>query len=131
MSVELGYPWIPRVRNSITEFKPMELFHKDEQISPVFHFFFYPQVVGLNTNIRFLMALASHQAFQAGDVNTDFIPNHQAQLFPPRTLSTDALCQAALAMMASLNARNSKRSAAKKGTGDRSTLSWYTERYRG
>ncbi|RUS74519.1 hypothetical protein EGW08_017726, partial [Elysia chlorotica] len=71
-------------------------------------------VVGLNTNIRFLMALASHQAFQAGDVNTDFIPNHQAELFPPRSLSTEVLCQAALAMTASLSAKNSARSAAKK-----------------
>ncbi|GFR90793.1 methylcrotonoyl-CoA carboxylase subunit alpha, mitochondrial [Elysia marginata] len=71
-------------------------------------------VVGLSTNIRFLMALASHQAFRAADVNTDFIPNHQSELFPPRSLSTDVLCQAALAMVASLNAKNGSRSAAKK-----------------
>lgn len=71
-------------------------------------------VVGLSTNIRFLMALASHRAFRAGDVNTDFIPNHQAELFSPRVLSTDVLCQAALASIASLNAKNSRRSPAKK-----------------
>ncbi|GFO21429.1 methylcrotonoyl-coa carboxylase subunit alpha, mitochondrial [Plakobranchus ocellatus] len=71
-------------------------------------------VVGLSTNIRFLMALASHQAFQAGNVNTDFIPNHQAELFPPRSLSHHVLCQAALAMIASLNARNRNRSPGRK-----------------
>ncbi|XP_055863272.1 methylcrotonoyl-CoA carboxylase subunit alpha, mitochondrial-like [Biomphalaria glabrata] len=58
-------------------------------------------IVGLSTNIRFLMALASHQSFKAGDVNTDFIPQHQTELFPPRSLSKTSLAQAALVMVAS------------------------------
>ncbi|KAH9492190.1 Methylcrotonoyl-CoA carboxylase subunit alpha, mitochondrial [Bulinus truncatus] len=58
-------------------------------------------IVGLNTNIRFLMALASHPSFREGDVNTDFIPQHHSELFPPRTLNKASLAQAALAMLTS------------------------------
>ncbi|XP_059171724.1 methylcrotonoyl-CoA carboxylase subunit alpha, mitochondrial-like [Physella acuta] len=57
-------------------------------------------IVGLNTNIRFLMALASHPSFKAGDVNTDFIPQHQKQLFPPHSLKRSSLAHASLAMAA-------------------------------
>uniref|UniRef100_A0A0B7AVH3 Methylcrotonoyl-CoA carboxylase subunit alpha, mitochondrial n=1 Tax=Arion vulgaris TaxID=1028688 RepID=A0A0B7AVH3_9EUPU len=57
-------------------------------------------VVGLNTNISFLMALASHPSFQAGKVSTNFIPQHQSVLFPKRTLSQTALSHAALAFAA-------------------------------
>ncbi|CAG5131659.1 unnamed protein product [Candidula unifasciata] len=57
-------------------------------------------VVGLSTNIRFLMALASHPSFQAGDVSTEFIPQHQASLFLPSSLSPAVLCHAVLALAA-------------------------------
>ncbi|CAL1539238.1 unnamed protein product [Lymnaea stagnalis] len=62
-------------------------------------------IVGLNTNIRFLMALASHPSFQAGDVSTNFIPQYHTELFPSRSLSTSALAHAALAMAASHRAK--------------------------
>jgi len=39
------------------------------------------QIAGLTTNIPFIMSLADHPEFQAGNVNTDFIPNHKDSLF--------------------------------------------------
>jgi len=56
-------------------------------------------VVGLNTNIRFLDALASHPNFGLGDVHTGFIPDHYEELFPERTLSPITVCQAAVALV--------------------------------
>lgn len=38
-----------------------------------FRFLFLFQVVGLSTNLKFLMDLAAHPSFQAADVHTDFI----------------------------------------------------------
>ncbi|XP_005102546.1 methylcrotonoyl-CoA carboxylase subunit alpha, mitochondrial [Aplysia californica] len=64
-------------------------------------------VVGLSTNIQFLMALSSHPAFQAGDVDTEFIPRYQEELFPPRSLSASALSHAAIAMTVAHRARTS------------------------
>ncbi|XP_074657501.1 methylcrotonoyl-CoA carboxylase subunit alpha, mitochondrial-like [Tubulanus polymorphus] len=55
------------------------------------------QVVGLNTNIRFLQDLSSHGEFEAGNVHTDFIPQHQQSLFPTVTCTDDHVCQAVLA----------------------------------
>lgn len=56
-------------------------------------------IVGLNTNVDFLLTLATHPSFQAGDVSTDFIPDHHDELFPPRAASKKLLCQAALAQV--------------------------------
>ncbi|XP_062621454.1 methylcrotonoyl-CoA carboxylase subunit alpha, mitochondrial-like [Saccostrea cucullata] len=56
-------------------------------------------VLGLSTNIQFLMDLASHPEFEAGNVHTDFIPQFNDQLFPVRTLSDKTVCQAAIALM--------------------------------
>lgn len=57
------------------------------------------QVVGLNTNLPFLINLASHPEFVAANVHTDFIPQHSKELFPLRKLSDATVCQAALAML--------------------------------
>ena len=57
------------------------------------------QIVGLNTNIRFLDDLAAHRRFVSGDVNTGFIDEFYDELFPARTLANTVLCQGALAMM--------------------------------
>ena len=57
------------------------------------------QIVGLSTNISFLDSLASHPEFEKGNVNTGFIDTHYNQLFPEKTLSHGALCQAALALV--------------------------------
>ncbi|KAJ3048724.1 hypothetical protein HK097_010262 [Rhizophlyctis rosea] len=58
------------------------------------------EVVGPQTNIAFLQALASHPAFIAGDVETGFIKKHEAQIFPtPTPASPLILAQAALSMV--------------------------------
>uniref|UniRef100_A0A3B3Z6Y0 Methylcrotonoyl-CoA carboxylase subunit alpha, mitochondrial n=1 Tax=Periophthalmus magnuspinnatus TaxID=409849 RepID=A0A3B3Z6Y0_9GOBI len=57
-------------------------------------------IVGLNTNIDFLLSLSSHPEFEAGNVSTSFIPQHYADLFPaPRAPSGATLCQAALGLV--------------------------------
>ena len=54
---------------------------------------------GLGTNVNFLMDLAAHPAFAAGDVDTDFIPRHKNELFPTRTASDRQVCEAAMAVV--------------------------------
>ncbi|CAB3382435.1 Hypothetical predicted protein [Cloeon dipterum] len=56
-------------------------------------------VVGLNTNIDFLMSLCSHKEFLAGNVHTNFIPEHQATLFPERSLTSSLIAQATVAAL--------------------------------
>ncbi|KAL5016276.1 hypothetical protein ScPMuIL_005865 [Solemya velum] len=56
-------------------------------------------VIGLNTNIQFLADLVRHPEFKAGNVHTDFIPQHEADLFPIRNITDITLCQAAVAMV--------------------------------
>ncbi|XP_037795955.1 methylcrotonoyl-CoA carboxylase subunit alpha, mitochondrial-like [Penaeus monodon] len=56
-------------------------------------------IVGLNTNVDFLMSLATHPSFVAGDVSTDFIPDHYNELFPERAPSQQLFCQGALALI--------------------------------
>lgn len=57
-------------------------------------------IVGLNTNIDFLLSLSSHPEFEAGNVSTSFIPQHYADLFPAPTAPSGAtLCQAALGLV--------------------------------
>ena len=41
---------------------------------------FFHQVAGVTTNIGFLTSLASHPAFQEGDVHTGFIEVRNLQL---------------------------------------------------
>ncbi|XP_068137195.1 methylcrotonoyl-CoA carboxylase subunit alpha, mitochondrial isoform X3 [Hyperolius riggenbachi] len=57
-------------------------------------------IVGLSTNIDFLLSLTRHPAFEAGDVHTSFIPQHYNELFPPKKgISNEWLCQAALGLI--------------------------------
>ncbi|MEE6501321.1 hypothetical protein FKM82_004124 [Ascaphus truei] len=57
-------------------------------------------IVGLSTNIDFLLSLSGHPAFESGDVHTNFIPQHHRDLFPPKKdLSNEILCQAALGLI--------------------------------
>ncbi|KAF7655848.1 hypothetical protein LDENG_00049280, partial [Lucifuga dentata] len=57
-------------------------------------------IVGLNTNIDFLLSLSGHPEFEAGNVTTSFIPQHYADLFPiPRAPSGATICQAALGLV--------------------------------
>lgn len=53
-------------------------------------------ISGLKTNVQFLIDLARHPEFQAGDVHTDFIPQHYDSLFPAKVVTPALLCQAAL-----------------------------------
>jgi len=58
-------------------------------------------ISGLNTNINFLMDLANHPEFIAGNVDTEFIPRHEAELFPVRKPNTARLVEAVLASILS------------------------------
>nr|CAG4649997.1 EOG090X02EP [Sida crystallina] len=56
-------------------------------------------IVGLNTNVDFLMQLSSHGKFVEGDVHTSFIDQHYDQLFPVKTISNNLISQAAIAFL--------------------------------
>nr|XP_060623423.1 methylcrotonoyl-CoA carboxylase subunit alpha, mitochondrial isoform X1 [Anolis sagrei ordinatus] len=57
-------------------------------------------IVGLNTNVDFLLNLAGHPEFEAGNVHTSFIPQHYDELFPAKgAISKVSLCQAALGLI--------------------------------
>uniref|UniRef100_A0A2D4LXQ9 Methylcrotonoyl-CoA carboxylase subunit alpha, mitochondrial n=3 Tax=Micrurus TaxID=8634 RepID=A0A2D4LXQ9_9SAUR len=57
-------------------------------------------IVGLSTNVDFLLNLSAHPEFEAGNVHTNFIPQHHSELFPPkRSISKMTLCQAALGLI--------------------------------
>ncbi|KAF6036731.1 MCCC1 [Bugula neritina] len=57
------------------------------------------QIVGLSTNINFMLSLAQHPEFQLGNVHTEFIPQHYDTLFPHREVSHDQLCLAVVTVM--------------------------------
>lgn len=61
------------------------------------------QITGLETNVNFLIDLASHEYFQKGDVHTGFITQHFDTLFPHKTVSNDVLAQAALGLIINEN----------------------------
>ncbi|XP_019591393.2 methylcrotonoyl-CoA carboxylase subunit alpha, mitochondrial [Rhinolophus sinicus] len=57
-------------------------------------------IVGLHTNIDFLLRLSGHPEFAAGNVHTDFIPQHREALLPSRKAAAkEFLCQAALGLI--------------------------------
>jgi len=56
-------------------------------------------IVGLNTNVDFLMQLSSHPQFVEGDVHTDFIDQHYQELFPVKPVTDGLVSQAVLASM--------------------------------
>lgn len=47
------------------------------------------EVTGLNTNRAFLLAIASHPAFAAAELDTGFIERHRADLLPPVARASD------------------------------------------
>jgi 3-methylcrotonyl-CoA carboxylase alpha subunit len=58
------------------------------------------RAVGVVTNAPFLLAVAGHDAFAAGDLDTHFIERHQAELLPPVARASDEiLAFAALAVV--------------------------------
>uniref|UniRef100_A0A8C0WJS0 Methylcrotonoyl-CoA carboxylase subunit alpha, mitochondrial n=1 Tax=Castor canadensis TaxID=51338 RepID=A0A8C0WJS0_CASCN len=57
-------------------------------------------IVGLRTNIDFLLRLSGHPEFEAGNVHTDFIPQHHKELLSSRSAAAkESLCQAALGLI--------------------------------
>ncbi|KAK2090774.1 Methylcrotonoyl-CoA carboxylase subunit alpha, mitochondrial, partial [Saguinus oedipus] len=57
-------------------------------------------IVGLHTNINFLLNLSGHPEFEAGNVHTDFIPQHHKELLPSqKAAAKESLCQAALGLI--------------------------------
>ncbi|XP_008068875.2 methylcrotonoyl-CoA carboxylase subunit alpha, mitochondrial [Carlito syrichta] len=57
-------------------------------------------IVGLHTNIDFLLNLSGHPEFEAGHVHTGFIPQHHKELLPSRKAAArEFLCQAALGLI--------------------------------
>ncbi|KAJ6644763.1 hypothetical protein lerEdw1_013578 [Lerista edwardsae] len=57
-------------------------------------------IVGLSTNVDFLLNLAAHREFESGNVHTNFITQYYDELFPPKeAISKVALCQAALGLL--------------------------------
>ena len=63
-------------------------------------------VGGVKTNLAFLRRIIGHPAFAAAELDTDFIPRHQAQLLPaPVVLSPDFWQAAAEAFVQSQPAR--------------------------
>lgn len=57
------------------------------------------QISGLDTNVNFLIDLASHPSFQAADVHTGFIEQHFDSLFPPQRTSEEVIVQAIVAVV--------------------------------
>ncbi|KAH0517083.1 Methylcrotonoyl-CoA carboxylase subunit alpha, mitochondrial [Microtus ochrogaster] len=57
-------------------------------------------IVGLRTNVDFLLRLSGHPEFEAGNVHTDFIPQHHKTLLPTHSvIANEAVCQAALGLI--------------------------------
>ena len=56
-------------------------------------------MVGLGANTEFLLAIASHPAFLAADLDTRFIERHQTDLLEPAPAGDDVLALAALGVL--------------------------------
>ena len=71
------------------------------------------QVVGLGANTEFLLAIASHPAFLAADLDTRFIERHQTDLLPePSPAGDDVLAFAALGVLLDRRTKARARAAA-------------------
>lgn len=64
------------------------------------------QISGLDTNVNFLLDLASHPSFQAADVHTGFIDQHFNTLFPTINITNQTVTQAIAAILT--NERNAE-----------------------
>ncbi|GIX70895.1 methylcrotonoyl-CoA carboxylase subunit alpha, mitochondrial [Caerostris extrusa] len=53
-------------------------------------------IVGVKTNVKFLMQLAKHEEFALGNVHTDFIPQHEKEIFTFQEPSHQDVCTALL-----------------------------------
>ncbi|KAG8225617.1 hypothetical protein J437_LFUL004188 [Ladona fulva] len=78
---------------------------------PKFHYLiqvniFCGKISGLSTNVDFLIDLCNHPEFVKGNVNTDFIEDHNRELFPPKPVSHSLIAQAAISMILRNNMMN-------------------------
>ncbi len=86
------------------------------------------QVAGVTTNVDFLAAVISHEAFQAADFDTGFIERHQADLFRNReAVSPDILC---LAVLYQILRRASLAKRAATSSADPASPWWATDNWR-
>ncbi|GBM48944.1 Methylcrotonoyl-CoA carboxylase subunit alpha, mitochondrial [Araneus ventricosus] len=53
-------------------------------------------IVGVKTNVKFLMQLAKHEEFALGNVHTDFIPQHEKEILTFKEPSHQDVCTAVL-----------------------------------
>ncbi|KAF8782403.1 methylcrotonoyl-CoA carboxylase subunit alpha, mitochondrial-like [Argiope bruennichi] len=53
-------------------------------------------IVGVKTNVKFLMQLAEHEEFALGNVHTDFIPQHEKEILTFKEPSHQDVCTAVL-----------------------------------
>ncbi|CAG2107005.1 unnamed protein product [Medioppia subpectinata] len=56
-------------------------------------------IVGLKTNVDFLLRLSNHSEFQSGNVYTNFIEDHHKELFPTTDTSPDIMCSGVIALI--------------------------------
>ncbi|XP_067949692.1 methylcrotonoyl-CoA carboxylase subunit alpha, mitochondrial-like [Watersipora subatra] len=56
-------------------------------------------IIGLNTNINFMLSLAKHPEFQLGNVHTSFIPQHNDSLFPKKDVTHEELLLAVTCLL--------------------------------
>lgn len=72
---------------------------QEQALWPLISCCIYFQIVGLETNVNFLLDLASHPEFASGNVHTNFIRDHYDTLFKSKALDDVTLVQAALAVV--------------------------------
>ncbi|XP_026466354.1 methylcrotonoyl-CoA carboxylase subunit alpha, mitochondrial-like [Ctenocephalides felis] len=65
-------------------------------------------IMGLETNVNFLLDLASHPNFAAGDVHTGFIDEHRESLFPPLLADETSIGQAIMGLILNERVSNVK-----------------------
>lgn len=68
--------------------------------------------------MNFLIDLASHPSFQAGDVHTGFIDQHIDSLFPPIEVNEQTVCQAVAALLTDEKITSQKLAAKQGRAGD-------------
>jgi len=74
------------------------------------------EIVGVTANVPFLAALAAHPAYEAGEIDTGFIPKHLADLMPPPVPASDEVL--AVACLAELLYRRAEAVAAARQSSD-------------
>ncbi|GFT34838.1 methylcrotonoyl-CoA carboxylase subunit alpha, mitochondrial [Nephila pilipes] len=56
-------------------------------------------IVGVKTNVKFLMQLSTHKEFSLGNVHTDFIPQYEKEIFISKEPTHQDICSALLSVI--------------------------------